>query len=103
MARQVVVPIGLGCTAVFCTLPGSAFADWITVADRRPGAIGVPAGATLDAPAPVEERWAPRRKPFLALELHGPYGNEVTTPWQSTVRFERRAVRGALPRRKCPA
>lgn len=66
------VPIVLGCTAVFCTLAGSAFANWITVIDHRPGAIEVP-----DAPAPVEQ--CPRSReeaaPEPAVDL---YGNEVT-------------------------
>ena len=105
MARQFVVPIALGCTAVFCTLAGSAFANWITVADHRPGAIGVPAGATLDAPAPVEERSSSQEEavpgPGAAMDL---YGNEVTDAVANRGRIrEARWTRSTPPRRKCPA
>ena len=93
MARQLVVLIVLACTAVLCTLAGSAFANWITVPDHRPGAIGVPAGATLDAPAPVEQR--PRSQEEAVPGL-GPavdlYGNEVT----NAVANYRLDSRGAL-------
>jgi hypothetical protein len=78
--RQFLVMIALCCTAAFCALVGSAFVNWITVADHRPVAIAVPARATLDAPAPVEQ-------PPRLLEEAGVagressmdlYGNEVT-------------------------
>ena len=80
MARQFVVLIALGCTAVLCTLAGSAFANWITVIDHRPVAIGVPAGATTRharpcraASAPARGSDVPGREPAVDL-----YGNEVT-------------------------
>jgi hypothetical protein len=71
------VPIVLGCTAVFCTLAGSAFANWITVIDQRPGAIELPAAGTIDPTAPVEQHLSSREEtvPEPAMDL---YGNEVT-------------------------
>ena len=77
IARQLVVPIVLGCTAVLCALAGSAFANWITVIDQRPAAIELSAGGTLDPFAPVEQRPPSREEavPEPAMDL---YGNEVT-------------------------
>jgi hypothetical protein len=80
IAQQFVLLIALGCTAAIWTLAGSALADWITVIDHRPVAIGVPAGETIEAPAPVEQRsrsheeaGGPGSEPVVDL-----YGNEVT-------------------------
>jgi len=110
IARQFVVPSVLGCTAVFCTLAGSAFANWITVIDHRPGAIGVPAGATFDTPAPVEQRprsqeeTIPGREPTVDL-----YGNEVTdavAEYRLNSRgalYEEHSPQTEVPRLKAPA
>ena len=80
IAAPFLVVIALCCTAAFCALAGSVFANWSTVIDHRPVVIGVPAHATLDAPAPVEhpsrlleEAGAGGREPSMDL-----YGNEVT-------------------------
>jgi hypothetical protein len=78
IAGQFLVVLALCCIAAFCAMAGSVFANWTTVIDQRPVAIGVPARATLDAPAPVEQ-------PPRLLEEAGVdepsmdlYGNEVT-------------------------
>ena len=80
IAQQCVVLLALGCAAAICMLAGSAFANWTTVIDHHPVAIGMPARETLDAPAPVEQRLrlheqtsAPGSEPAVDL-----YGNEVT-------------------------
>ena len=80
IAQQFVVLLALGCAAAICMLAGSAFANWITVVDHHPVAIGVPARETLDAPAPVEQRSRSQEEAGLpgsepAVDL---YGNEVT-------------------------
>jgi hypothetical protein len=80
IARQFLVTIALCCTAAFCALAGSAFANWITVIDLRPVAIAVPVRGTLDAPAPVEQ--LPRLLEKAGVDGREPsmdlYGNEVT-------------------------
>jgi hypothetical protein len=80
IARQFLVMFALCSTAAFCALAGSALANWITVIDHRPVAIGGPARATLNAPAPgeqlphlLEEAGVDGREPSMDL-----YGNEVT-------------------------
>jgi len=72
--------IALSCAAACCAFAGSAFANWITVIDYRPVAVGVPAGAPIHAPEPVEQlpsvldqTGAEVREPSMDL-----YGNEVT-------------------------
>jgi hypothetical protein len=79
IARRFLVIIALSCAAAFCAFAGSAFANWITVIDYRPIAVGVPADAPIDAPGPVEQRpsvldqtGAEGRDPSMDL-----YGNEV--------------------------
>jgi len=92
IARQFVVLFVLASTAaVFCTLAGSAFANWITVIDHRPVEIDVPAGATLDTPAPVEQHLRAREEavPEPPMDL---FGNEVT----DAVATYRLDSRGAL-------
>jgi hypothetical protein len=80
IAGQFLVVTALCCTAAFCALAGSVFANWTTVLDHRPVAIGVPARATLDAPAPAEQ--PPRLLEEADVEGREPsmdlYGNEVT-------------------------
>jgi hypothetical protein len=80
IAAPFLVIVAFCCIAAFCALAGSVFANWTTVIDHRPVVIGVPARATLDAPAPVEhpprlleEVGAGGRESSMDL-----YGNEVT-------------------------
>jgi hypothetical protein len=101
------VPIVLGCTAVFCTLAGSAFANWITVIDQRPAAIELPAGGTLDPAATVEQHPPSREEsvPEPAMDL---YGNEVTDAvanyWLDSrgALYEEHSPQTEVPRLKAP-